>query len=88
MLSGTYAAGGSERVTPRTLPGWFHRLTAKPAQTYVLQLPQITDAEESDEMMVLSMTFVGRMEVFSGMFLRPGGGRLWYVQCQKVGIFC
>jgi len=25
------------------------RLTAKPAQTYVLQFPQITDAEESDE---------------------------------------
>jgi len=25
------------------------RLTAKPAQTYVLQLPQITDTEESEE---------------------------------------
>lgn len=25
------------------------RLTAKPAQTYVVEFPQITDAEESDE---------------------------------------
>jgi len=30
-------------------------------------------------MMVLSMTFVGRMEIFSGMFLQPRGGPLWYV---------
>jgi len=29
--------------------GWFHWLTAKPATTYVLQFPQIIDAEESDE---------------------------------------
>jgi len=28
-------------------------------------------------MMVLSMTFVSRMEVFSGMFLRPKGGPLF-----------
>jgi len=30
-------------------------------------------------MMVLSMTFVVRMEISSGIFLGPRGGPLWYI---------
>ena len=28
---------------------------------------------------MLSMTFVGRMEIFSSMLLWPRGGPLWYI---------
>jgi hypothetical protein len=60
----------------------------KPAQTYVLEFPLITDAEESDEDDGVEYDSMDRMGNVSGMFLPPRGGPLWYgdryIECLQI----